>query len=117
MNEMEKDATLMMMDESVWKHCRRVIKGLRAPRDSGEFKYARFEMMRFLSSWGISVGISFLVVLVLITFAVGQAVQKDAAVEVVMLRSSTQWLSKEPPVRAPNPNRPAWAVKPVYKLV
>lgn len=89
MNEMEKDTTLMMMDESVWKHCQKVLKGLRAPRDSGEYRFARFEMTRFLSSWGISLGISVGIVLILITFAVGQAVQKDSAVEVVMMTPET----------------------------
>lgn len=95
MNEMEKDTTLIMMDESVWKHFRRVLSGLRAPKDSGEYKFAQFETMRFLSSWGISIGISLAVILVLITFAVGQAVQKEHTVEVVVLQTESVQLDPE----------------------
>lgn len=89
MSELDKDTTLMMMDESLLKYCRRVLKGLREPKDSGEYRFARFELMRLLSSWGLSVGISLLVVVALLTFAVGQAMTKDAAVEVVVMTPET----------------------------
>ena len=89
MNEMEKDTTLMMMDESVWHRFSRVIKGIKAPKDTGEYRFARFEITRFLSSWGIALGVSLLVALLLVTFAVGQAMTKDSAVEVVMMTPET----------------------------
>lgn len=86
---MDRDATLLMMEESAWKRFRRVMKGLRAPKDSGEYRFAKFEATRMMSSWGLSVLISVLVILLLAVFAVGQSMQKDSTVEVVMMTPET----------------------------
>lgn len=85
MSEIDKDTTLQMMDESVWDRMRRIASGLRAPKDSGEYRFAKFEMIRILSSWGLSIGISLLIVIALVTFAVGQALKKDSTVDVVVM--------------------------------
>lgn len=89
MSEVEKDVTLVMMEESVWMRVRRVWKGLRAPKDSGEYRYAKFEFIRMFSSWGLAFGISVLTVVILFTFAVGQAMKKDNAVEVIVMTPET----------------------------
>jgi hypothetical protein len=89
MSEMDKDSTLSMMEESSSEHFRRVVRGLRAPKDSGEYRFAKFEFVRFMSSWGLSIGITLLIVGTLLTFAVGEAIKKDSTVEVIMMTPET----------------------------
>jgi len=85
MSEQDRDTTLLMMDESMRGRLVRIARGLRAPKDSGEFRYAKFEVIRMSSSWGVSLGISVLLVVGLLVFAVGGALTKDSAVEVVVM--------------------------------
>lgn len=85
MSEADRDTTLVMMDESMRGRLVRIARGLRAPKDSGEFRYAKFEVIRMSSSWGVSLGISLLLIIVLLVFAVGDALTKDSTVEVVVM--------------------------------
>lgn len=89
MSEMDQDSTLSMMEESGMARFRRILRGLQAPKDSGEYRFAKFEFVRFLSSWGLSVGISLLIVGALVMLAVGEAIKKDSTVEVVMMTPET----------------------------
>jgi hypothetical protein len=89
MSERDKDGTLMLMEESGIRRLHRILSGLRADKASGEYRFAKFELFRILSSWGLSVGISLLIVIALLTFAVGQAMKKDSTVEVVVMQPET----------------------------
>jgi hypothetical protein len=86
MSEIEQDKTLMLMEETLWQRTRRILAGLKAPKDSGEYRFARFELTRMMSSWGLSLGISIASVFALITFAVGQKIARDQDIEVTVIQ-------------------------------
>ena len=89
MSELDRDTTLMMMEESILRRFQRIARGLRADKDSGEYRFAKFELLRMVSSWGLAFGISLLVVSALLMFAVGQAMRKDRTVEVMVMQPET----------------------------
>ncbi len=89
MSELKDDTTLQLMDERLRDRIKRVIKGLRAPHDSGEYRYAKFELMRLLGAPTISLGLSLLVTIGLFTFAVGEAIRKDREIAVEVITPET----------------------------
>jgi hypothetical protein len=89
MSEPREDFTLILMEESPLQRFRRVLRGLKAPKDSGEYRYARFEMLRMLGGPVVSVGFGLLVTAALITFAVGEALTKDREVQVEIMTPET----------------------------
>lgn len=55
-------------EESWREKWRKVFAGLKAPKDSGEYKWAVFEMQRFFSSSSVSTAVCVAVLLLLLLF-------------------------------------------------
>jgi hypothetical protein len=66
-----------------------IIKGLKAPRDSGEFRFARFELLRLFGPSTLSILIGAGVAAGLLVFAVGQQLSSDSEVEVTVVEMET----------------------------
>jgi hypothetical protein len=82
MSELNEDTTLKLMDESFGDRLRRVLKGLKAAKGSGERKYAHFELVRLLGAPALTMILGALVTTALFAFAVGEAIRKDREIQV-----------------------------------
>lgn len=66
-----------------------IFNGLKAPRDSGEYRHAKFELLRLFGPTTISLLIGFGVAVGLLVFAVGQQISGDSEVEVTVVEMET----------------------------
>lgn len=63
--------------------------GLKCPKDSGEYKYAKFALVRIFGPSTISIGISVLIALIMITMIVGTKFASDGEIEVTVMEPET----------------------------
>ncbi len=89
MSEINEDTTLKLMDEGFRDRLRRVIKGLKADKGSGQNKYAKFELVRLLGAPALTLMLGALVVIGLFAFAVGEAIRKDREIQVDVITPET----------------------------
>jgi hypothetical protein len=94
MSELNEDTTLQLMDERLRDRLRRVVKGLKAEKGSGENKYAKFELVRLLGAPALTLMLGTMVTLGLFAFAVGEAIRKDREIEVDVLTPETVQLDQ-----------------------
>ncbi len=79
-----------LLEEKPFKERLRIIfKGLKAPKDSGEYRHARFELLRLFGPSTISLLIGVGVTIGLLIFAVGQQISGDSEVEVTVVEMET----------------------------
>ena len=72
------EPTLMETIQAVWR-------GLRAPRESGEYKFARFMLWRLCGPGPLAVGLSLVLIVILVTFEVGDKDQPaDEGITVIL---------------------------------
>ena len=90
------DQLVDILEREPWSvQLRRILAGLRAPRDSGEYRYARWSLVRILGPICFSLVSSVLLVIMALTFKVESGKQgKEIQVEVTMVTPETIELDK-----------------------
>lgn len=96
------DDALIVEEETFKERWNRIMVGLKAPRDSGEYRWARGEMNRMLTSSGASTGIS-IIALILLMFMTGNSEQPQPQLEVSIVEPETEELEEieEDPIEPP----------------
>ncbi len=96
------------LDEETWRHrIRKFFRGLRAPKDSGDYKAATFALERAVAPSFAALTVCSLVLLLLFTFVATQAIPPESPVEVLVVDPETVELDfDEPDLPEPEPLDP-----------
>lgn len=85
----DSDMVKILEGQSFRETIRRIIDGFKAPKDSGEYRYAKFALLRMFGPGTISIVVGLAAVILLFTFAVGESLKQEAEIEVKMMDAET----------------------------
>lgn len=80
----------VIVEPTLGETIRAVWRGLRAPRDSGEYKFARFMLWRLCGPGPLAIGLSLLLIFLLITFVVEERNRPPEEGITVILRETPE---------------------------
>lgn len=105
-------------EESWREKWRKVFAGLKAPKDSGEYKWAVFEMQRFFSSSSVSTAVCVAVLLLLLLFVGISRNLAPPTLDVVMVDPETEELEEiiEDDLPEPEPVEEVVSMDPSHQL-
>ncbi len=85
-----KNELISILEEKPFKErLKLILQGLKAPKNSGEYRHAKFEILRLLGPGTIAMLAGIGVTLGLLIFAVGQQLSGDSEVEVTVVEMET----------------------------
>lgn len=95
------------MDDTRWyQRIAPTIRGLRAPKDSGEYKSARMVLERTFGPSLAAFAVCAIVLLMLLTFVATQAIEPDTEIEVQIVEAETVELDFQEELEEPEPIDP-----------
>ncbi len=94
MDQQPQHEVITLIEEPWRDRLARIRRGLRAPRNSGEWRYARFALMRILGPPTISIALTLLIVLTLLTLVAARGLMEERAVDVTVMDVRTVDLDK-----------------------
>jgi hypothetical protein len=86
---MSEELIVLLEEKPLKVRLQVILKGLKAPKASGEFRHAKFELLRLLGPSTISLLAGVGVAVGLLVFAVGQQLSGESAVEVTVVEMET----------------------------